>query len=101
MKQGSRYLSPLSNCVKLYCPELIAIWLMLILPSVPVVPVPSVAGDTGLMALGLRVGISTHTERFDFETYEGFAVYKLPWDWQVFSDWFLSTTMNGSLGAIV
>lgn len=74
---------------------------MLILSSMLVVPVSSVAGDTGFAAFGLRVGISTHTERFDFETYEGFAVYKLPWDWQVLSDWLLSTTMNGSLGAIV
>lgn len=101
MKQSSRYRSPLSNCVKLYCPQLIAIWLMLILSSMLIIPGLSVAEDAGFSALGLRVGISTHTEKFDFTSYEAFAVYRLPWTWRVFSDWFLSTRINGSAGVIM
>ncbi|HSE83214.1 MAG TPA: acyloxyacyl hydrolase [Thermodesulfobacteriota bacterium] len=61
---------------------------------------PSFAEDAGFTDLGFRFGISTHMEKFDIESYEVFTVYRLPWAWRLFPDWFLSTRITGSAGVI-
>ncbi|MEM2936735.1 MAG: acyloxyacyl hydrolase [Candidatus Bathyarchaeia archaeon] len=56
------------------------------------------AEDTSPLALGIRLGVSTHTEKNGFMSYEVFGIYGIPWTLRVFSNWILSTRLNASIG---
>ena len=58
------------------------------------------ANETNWVAIGLRAGLSTADSEEDFEQYELFATYGLPWRWKLTSGWSLSTRINLSAGAL-
>ena len=58
------------------------------------------ANETNWTAIGVRAGLSTTDSEEDFEQYEVFATYGLPWKWELTSGWFLSTRINLSAGAL-
>jgi hypothetical protein len=58
------------------------------------------ANETNWVAVGSRGGLSTTDSEEDFEQYEVFATYGLPWKWELTSGWSLSTNINLSAGAL-
>ena len=58
------------------------------------------AEDAGWLAVGLRAGINDSRNEEDFEQYEGFALYRLPWNRQIASDWTLGTYFEFNAGAL-
>jgi hypothetical protein len=59
------------------------------------------ASDETVMDLGIRVGISNPREEFDFESFEVFGNYGLPWGWRTPFEWILGTGINGSVGVLI
>ena len=51
--------------------------------------------------LGLRAGISDKRNNEDFEQYEAFAAWKLPWSWDLVSDWNLTTYLEANSGILI
>ena len=60
----------------------------------------SYADSDGWIALGLRAGISDHRNDEDFEQYEGFVLYDLPWSWSLAPDWSLGTYLELNAGIL-
>jgi hypothetical protein len=75
------------------------IWLILLLLSI-FSSQPSSADETEWIAVGFRAGQSATDSNEDFEQYEMFATYGLPWSWGLTPGWFLSTRINLSAGAL-
>jgi hypothetical protein len=75
------------------------IWLILLLLSI-FTPQLGSANETDWIAIGLRAGVSTPDSEEDFEQYEVFATYGLPWKFELTPGWFLSTRVNLSAGAL-
>ena len=63
-------------------------------------PQPCSANETNWVSIGLRAGLSTTDSEEDFEQYELFATYGLPWSWELTSGWSLNTRINLSAGAL-
>jgi len=53
-----------------------------------------------LQMLGLRGGISDHRNKEDFNQYEGFAIWKLPWSWNMASNSSLNTYIEANAGVL-
>jgi len=49
---------------------------------------------------GVRVGWQAGPKNEYFHLYEAFAVYGLPWDWRISSEWKLAPQLNAALGAL-
>ncbi len=58
------------------------------------------AADVGVIALGLRGGISTADADDDFETYEAYLLHDLPWIWQYSEAWGLQSKRELTAGVI-
>jgi len=76
------------------------IWLILPLLLSIFSPQPGSAEETDWIAIGFRAGLSATDGNEDFEQYELFATYGLPWSWELTPGWFLSTRINLSAGAL-
>lgn len=76
------------------------IWLILLLLLSIFSPQPGSAEETDWIAIGFRAGLSATDGNEDFEQYESFATYGLPWSWDLTPGWFLSTRINLSAGAL-
>ena len=76
-----------------------AVWLILLFLSF-FWPQLGNANETGWIAVGLRAGLSTTDSEEDFEQYELFATYGLPWSWELTPGWLLSMKINLSAGAL-
>jgi hypothetical protein len=76
------------------------IWLILLLLSI-FSPQPGSADETDWIAVGFRAGLSTTDSEEDFEQYEMYATYGLPWSWELTSGWSLNTRINLSQGLIL
>ena len=61
---------------------------------------PSWAEETGWIAVGFRAGIDDGNNDEDFEQYEGFVLYDLPWSWSFASDWILGTHLELNAGVL-
>jgi hypothetical protein len=75
------------------------VWLILLLLSI-FLPQPGSAEETDWIAVGFRAGLSAADTNEDFEQYEGFATYGLPWSWGLTRGWFVSTGIHLSAGAL-
>ena len=75
------------------------IWLILLL-LILFSPQPGRADEADWIAMGFRAGLSATDGNEDFEQYEMFGVYGLPWSWVLTPGWSLSTTINLSAGAL-
>lgn len=61
---------------------------------------PSWAEESGWIAVGFRAGIDDGGNDEDFEQYEGFVLYDLPWSWSFAPDWSLGTYLELNAGAL-
>lgn len=59
-----------------------------------------VGEGVSLLKLGVRGGFSATDKDEDFEQYEAFVTYGLPWKWQWPTGWRLGTRLDASLGAL-
>lgn len=59
-----------------------------------------VGEGVSLLKLGIRGGFSATDKDEDFEQYEAFVTYGLPWKWEWTPGWRLGTRLNASLGAL-
>jgi hypothetical protein len=75
------------------------IWLILLLLSI-FSPQPGSADERDWMAVGFRAGLSATDSNEDFEQYELFATYGLPWSLELTPGWFLRTNFKLSAGAL-
>ncbi len=74
--------------------------LMLALSLAFVVSGLSSAKDTKFIAVGFRAGVSAVERDEDFEQYEIFASYGLPWCQKRPRNWIVRTRLNATAGAI-
>jgi len=58
------------------------------------------AEDAGWTALGLRAGIDDGRNDEDLTQFEAFALYYLPWNWKLGSDWQLASVVEMNAGAL-
>lgn len=63
-------------------------------------PQPGRAEETGWVAVGFRAGLSATDGNEDFEQYELFATYGLPWSWGLTDTSFVSARICLSAGAL-
>ena len=75
------------------------IWLVLLLLSI-VSPQPCSAEGTDQIEAGFRAGLSATDGNEDFEQYEVFATFGLPWSWELAPGWVFGTRINLSAGAL-
>ena len=61
---------------------------------------PSWAEESGWSAVGFRAGIDDGRNDEDFEQYEGFVLYDLPWSWSFAPDWTLGTYLELNAGIL-
>jgi hypothetical protein len=61
---------------------------------------PLCASEAGWRSIGLRGGINDNRNEEDFEQYEGFATWNLPWSWQWDSGWALGTYIEANAGVL-
>jgi len=50
--------------------------------------------------IGLRAGISDNHNDEDFTQYEGFAIWNLPWAWNLGANWTLATYLEANGGLL-
>jgi hypothetical protein len=58
------------------------------------------AQESGCSAVGFRAGINDGRNDEDFEQYEGFVLYDLPWSWLFAPDWSLGTYLELNAGIL-
>jgi hypothetical protein len=58
------------------------------------------AEESGWGAVGFRAGIDDGDNDEDFEQYEGFVLYDLPWSWSFVPDWTLGTYLELNAGVL-
>jgi len=63
-------------------------------------PQPGSADEMGWVAVGFRAGLSATDGNEDFEQYELFGTYGLPWSWGLTDDSFVGTRICLSAGAL-
>jgi hypothetical protein len=64
------------------------------------VPQPVSGNEIVWRSIGLRGGINDHRNDEDFEQYEGFSTWKLPWSRQWDSGWTLGTYLEANAGVL-
>lgn len=65
-----------------------------------ILPVSSLAAESGWNEVGVRAGIQAAPRHEYFHQYEAFGIYGLPWDWRDSSGWGLTPQVNTSLGVL-
>ena len=71
----------------------------LILSGITITAEP-VRADTGWTAAGLRAGIDDGRNDEDLTQFEAFALYQLPWSWNIGSGWHLAPVLEINAGAL-
>ena len=61
---------------------------------------PLTASDTAWRSVGLRGGVNDHRNDEDFEQYEAFTTWNLPWAWQWDAGWKIGTYLEANAGAL-
>ena len=64
------------------------------------VPLHISASEVVWRSIGLRGGVNDSGNDEDFEQYEGFAVWNLPWKWQWESGWTVGTYLEANAGVL-
>jgi lipid A 3-O-deacylase len=79
--------------MKLYC-------IILALVFIGIEPHPLWGGEIAWRSIGLRGGINDNRNDEDFEQYEAFTTWKLPWLQQWDSGWVLGTYLEANAGVL-
>jgi lipid A 3-O-deacylase len=61
---------------------------------------PLSASETAWRSVGLRGGVNDHRNDEDFEQYEAFSTWNLPWFWNWDSGWALGTYLEANAGVL-
>ena len=75
-------------------------WIILAIVLSGLVSQPLFAGEFSWRSLGLRVGFNDDRNDEDFEQYEGFSTWNLPWDWRWDSGWAVGTYLEANAGVL-
>ena len=75
-------------------------WMILVLLLISIVTQPAAGNEIGWRSIGLRGGVNDHRNDEDFEQYEGFSTWKLPWSRQWDSGWTLGTYLEANAGVL-
>jgi hypothetical protein len=70
--------------MKLYC-------IILALVFIGIEPHPLWGSEIAWRSIGLRGGVNDNRNDENFEQYEAFATWNLPWSWKFDHDWTLGT----------
>jgi len=75
-------------------------WMILVFALIGIVPQHMSANEVAWRSIGLRGGMNDHRNNEDFNQYEGFATWKLPWLWQWNSGWTLGSYFEANAGLL-
>jgi len=75
-------------------------WTILVIVLSSLISQPLCAVEISWRSLGLRAGINDNRNDEDFEQYEGFSTWSLPWSWQWDSGWALDTFIEANAGVL-
>jgi len=64
-------------------------------------PQASIAESPNGFEMGFSAGVYATKKHEDFEQYDLFATYRLPWNWFFPSDWIIATRLNSTAGALI
>ncbi len=79
--------------MKFYC-------IILALVFIGIEPHPLWGGEIAWRSIGLRGGVNDNRNDENFEQYEGFTTWNLPWSWQWDSGWALGTYLEANAGVL-
>jgi hypothetical protein len=74
--------------------------MILVFVLIGFVPQPVSGNEIVWRSIGLRGGVNDHRNDEDFEQYEGFSTWKLPWSRQWDSGWVLGTYFEANAGVL-
>ena len=74
--------------------------MILVFVLINFVPQPVSGNEIVWRSIGLRGGVNDHRNDEDFEQYEGFSTWKLPWSRQWDSGWTLGTYLEANAGVL-
>jgi hypothetical protein len=75
-------------------------WIILVSVLISFVPQPLSADEIAWRSVGLRGGINDNRNAENFEQYEGFATWRLPWSRRWDSGWMLGTYLETNAGVL-
>ena len=75
-------------------------WILLIFILFNLVSSPLYAGEMSWRSIGLRAGLNDDRNDENFEQYEGFTTWALPWYWQLGTGWALGTFLEANAGLL-
>ena len=75
-------------------------WMILVLLLISIVTQPAAGNEISWRSIGLRGGVNDHRNDEDFEQYEGFSTWQLPWSRQWDSGWTLGTYLEANAGVL-
>ena len=96
-------MAPPKNYSKFYGKKLKRVsryWIVLVFVLSIFVSPPLCASEPGWRSIGLRGGINDNRNDENFEQYEGFTTWNLPWSWQWDSGWALGTYLEANAGVL-
>jgi len=74
--------------------------MILVFVLINFVPQPVSGNEISWRSIGLRGGVNDHRNDEDFEQYEGFSTWKLPWSRQWDSGWTIGTYLEANAGVL-
>jgi hypothetical protein len=75
-------------------------WVLWVFVIIGFVTQPVCGGEIAWRSIGLRGGVNDHRNDEDFEQYEAFTTWKLPWFRQWDSGWALGTYLEANAGVL-
>ena len=75
-------------------------WIILVLVFLNLTPTSAVGSDVAWRSIGLRSGIDDNRNDEDFQQYESYATWSLPWRRQWNSGWILGTFLETNAGLL-
>ena len=75
-------------------------WIILAFVSFVITPQLLWSGETAWRSVGLRGGVNDHRNDEDFQQYEAFSSWKLPWLWKWNSGWKVGTHLEVNAGVL-
>ncbi len=75
-------------------------WMILVFVLISLATQPVSGNEIVWRSIGLRGGVNDSRNDEDFEQYEGFSIWKLPWSRQWDSGWTLGTYLEANAGVL-
>lgn len=75
-------------------------WVFLVAVFIGFVTQPLRGGEIAWRSMGLRGGVNDNRNEEDFEQYESFVAWKLPWHWRWDCGWAMGTHLEANAGIL-